>query len=189
MSRCAKFPAVPSYSSCLSALNWTRGAIPGTDEAEIPDGYEPFALARELRERDPSASYACEPRGAAWFVVCFPSDPPQPKPLYRCSVRVSLRVFGSDSYAAPLYSRDCEKLEAAYARLCDVLPCTLSVRASHIERIEPAEPLDEFDALAASVRPALSAFAYALAPMRRHGLQLPSTETIAERVCAALAEL
>lgn len=65
-------------SSYLTSLEWRTGQIPDWLEADAPEGADPFDIARELREADPSAAYACLDRDGRWVIVAMPDDPPAP---------------------------------------------------------------------------------------------------------------
>lgn len=140
-------------SSCLSAsetafhLAWVAGLLPDTSEALVPAGADPFAVAKCLRESDPSAAYAVDERdGGICVIVAMPDEPPvdpTPEPaqtsepnVFRTLVTVVARVAPMLKAEYFLYGPTVAYLE----RLCRKL-ALVAMRAINVTHA-PITPVD-----------------------------------------------
>ena len=138
-----------STNSLLSslALEWRAGDIPDTEEAPIPDGTDPFAVAKELRDRDPTAAYACVERGAGWLVVSMPDDPPDEPPAAQISepcyrlwkMRVTVWALASPMFRAEFiaYGTSERFLQSAGRKLANIAPRCLGCTHDRIQWTGP----------------------------------------------------
>lgn len=124
-------------------LKWFDGALPGTQEAVVPERFDPFEIARHLRESDPSAAYACIERktdvGDMWFIVAMPDEPPAPpapKPaqisepvsvVYKTRVCVFPKIVPRARQEFFMYGPSTLYIDMICRRLANVAPAVISV--------------------------------------------------------------
>lgn len=134
----------------LSRLEWRAGQLLDTHEADVPENVDAFELARDLRESDPQAAYACLEREGKWVIVAMPDEPPAPAQM---SEPVDFGVWRTRVYiyaeSAPqvraefaLYAGSAANLNRWCRRLANIAPSVL--RIGH-DRISPVDFGEDHD--------------------------------------------
>lgn len=136
--------------SYLSRLEWRAGKLPDTHEAEVPEGFDAFELARDLRESDPQAAYACLEREGKWFVVAMPDEPPGPAQssepelvsVWRTRVYVYAEAAPQVRAEYALYGPTQEYLLRICRRLANIAPSVLKIGHDRISPVDFGEDHD-----------------------------------------------
>lgn len=129
---------------CLSRLEWREGQLPGTFEADAGEEFDAFELARDLRETDKSAAYACLEREGKWLLVAMPDEPPGPAQtsepesakVWRTRVHVSAEAASMVRAEIVLFGPSEAYLLRISRRLANIAPSVL--RIGH-DRITPVD--------------------------------------------------
>lgn len=135
---------------CLSRLEWRAGQLAGTYEADAGDEFDVFELARDLRETDPQAAYACLEREGKWLIVAMPDEPPGPAQSSEPSLvsvwRTRVYVYAE---AAPqvraeytLWGPTQEYLLRICRRLANIAPAVLKIGHDRISPVDFGEDRD-----------------------------------------------
>lgn len=176
----------------LFSIKWESGDIPGTLEARLPDGLEPFAASALLRDSDASkAAYACQQRGADWYVVCIPAEP---EPLSVFFMSVKLKSARLDKWCGPvnLYGPTRQRLGEAVDKLDAVAPREIIVIGSPIFEVDYGADCEpggfEYDGRNEAAVAVL--FRDMVTYLRRvYPVGIPENATIAARIKSAFSEL
>lgn len=138
----------------LPSLVWREGSIPDSQEADVPEGADAFEIARELRNSDPQAAYACFEREGAWLVVAMPDEPPaapaqSSEPVSASVWRTRVAVY---AHPAPqvraeyvLTGPSREYVESLCRKLANIAPNVINVSRGAVAPVDFGDDFDPSD--------------------------------------------